>query len=166
MSSIEDASHVTGTRGGVGAAHFGGSDSNKLGFAARNSKSKTHEDPWIVCKTLRGRPALRPRKPSVNPRGPTRRSLFQHLVVREPHKVSCKLLMWVSKLWKVDRYDGAPNSMMLHPLLLYPNSLSLSSWTMAGCSGDVIDSDPSSPATATGRRASHALKPIPLSHNF
>jgi len=67
----------------------------------------------------------------------------------------------------------APNSMMLHPLL-YPNSLSLSFWTMAGCSSDVaIDSDdsnstadPSKSAMATERRTSHALNPIPLSHNF
>ena len=37
----------------------------------------------------------------------------------------------------------APNSIMLHPLLSHRNNLSLSSWTMAGCTGngDVIDLD-------------------------
>jgi hypothetical protein len=57
--------------------------------------------------------------------------------------------------------------MMLHSLL--PNSLSLSSETTAGsCSSDGFD-DSIADASLTDddeRRTSHALRPIPLSHNF
>ncbi len=74
----------------------------------------------------------------------------------------------------ISGYDGTPNSMTLHLLLLlHRNSLSLSSGTKARGDGeDIEDSNStgnpseSKSVVAAERRTSHALKPIPLSHNF